>query len=78
MVNRKLLGAVVHLEKKVSCSRWSLDLDDGVTPTLGKWLQEEEGGEVSCSVGNESRFMVRELLPRMNHIESSYELVIKG
>lgn len=78
VVNRKLLGAVVRLEGPLSSTRtWEEDPTDCDHVTVRELQQqpEQEG------TADGSRIVVRELLPRSNHLHHStleLELVVIG
>lgn len=69
VVNRKLLGAVVRLEAALSPVWHSLDHEtlSHVTVKELHSAAREQGG---------SRMVVRELLPRLSHVQPSLDLVV--
>lgn len=76
VVDKKVLGAVVQLEGKLS-SCWSTGVTSGDVTV--RELRERWGEETASSTGyGRVRFVVRTLLPRRKQLQQSYDLVISG
>ena len=73
VINRRLLGAVVRLEKSLSSSR-KVELGQA---TIGELIQALDSHQTGTS-GKDSKVIVRELYPRSSHVSGGVEMVVIG